>query len=405
LKGWSGRHWGWSGNNRLSGSCSDRQFNRRDYCATSADDGSAPLISLMELPRSVSRHELSILRFPDRRTDWVVILIASLERSLDIGELTRRIGALHLAIPMVGARLRHEVWHPGEPPEAVIVKGEPLDDLRLDAAFDLAMDPPVRFVLGNNGRRLAVACHHAAFDGRAQVAILVALLGGPLPTPVTSEPPGPPGSKSALIHRLFAPADRVAPSQKPPGRDSYVSEEVDLSGPSVTARLAEACVDAAASHNRRFGAPWRRVGISVAKGGPAGVGNVASYRRLDLQAGEQVVPPVVAALLTPDEPIEQTGAGLALALTRPIVNRFSDSLLISNLGRQFVPDVTRLEFFPVARGRSAIAFGAVGLAAMPSTLSLRARDLSMADAQQLLGSAVQFLRRSRSGDPFPDRPN
>ena len=177
---------------------------------------------------------------------------------------------------------------------------------------------------------------------------MAALLGGPLPTPVISEPPGPPGSKLALIRRVFAPADRVAPSQKPPGRDSYVSEEVDLRGQSVTARLAEACVDVAADHNRRFGAPWRRVGISVAKGGPAGVGNVASYRRLDLQAGDQVVPPVVAALLTPDEPTEQTRAGFVLALTRPIVNRFSDSLLISNLGRQSLPEVARLEFFPVA---------------------------------------------------------
>jgi hypothetical protein len=359
----------------------------------------------MELPRSASRHELSILRFPDRRTDWVVILIASLHTSLDIVELARRIGTLHRAIPMVGVRLSGDAWHPGEPPEPVIINGEPLDDPRLDAAFDLAMDPPVRIVLGSNGRRLAVACHHAAFDGRALVAILVALLGGQLPTPVTSEPPGPPGSKSALFHRLFAPADRVAPSQKPPGRDSYVSEEVDLSGQSVTGRLAEACVLAAGDHNRRFGAPWRRVGVSVAKGGPAGVGNVASYRRLDLRAGDPVVPSVVAALLTPDEPTEQTRAGLALALTRPVVNRFSDSLLISNLGRQSLPDVAQLEFFPVARGRSAIAFGAIGLAAMPSTLSLRARDLSVADAERLLGKAVQFLRRSGSGDPASDRPN
>lgn len=358
----------------------------------------------MELPRSASRHELALLRFPDRRTDWVVVLIASLNFQLDVVELKRRLDTLHLAVPMVGASLYREEWRPGEPSEPVIIEGEPLDDLRLDAAFDLAMDPPVRLILGRSGRRLAIACHHAAFDGRALVAMLVALLGGPVPTPVTSEPPGPPGSKSALIHRLFAPADRVAPSQKPPGRDSYVSEEVELSGQSVTARLAEACVDAAADHNRRFGAQWRRVGISVSKGGPAGVGNVASYRRLDLQSGEPVAPAVAAALLTPDEPMEQTRAGLTLALSRPIVNRFSDSLLISNLGRQSLPDVARLEFFPVARGRSAIAFGAVGVAGMPSTLSLRARDLSLVDAQLLLGKVVQFLRSSGSGDPVPDRP-
>ena len=123
--------------------------------------------SPMELPRSASRQELALLRFPDRRTDWVVILIATLERSLDVAELTRRISSLHLAIPMVGARLRHEVWHPGEPSDPVIIEGEHRRS-PLDAAFDLAMEPPVRLVLGSNGRRLAVACHHAAFDGRAR---------------------------------------------------------------------------------------------------------------------------------------------------------------------------------------------------------------------------------------------
>ena len=184
-----------------------------------------------------------------------------------------------------------------------------------------------------------------------------------------------------------------------------MSEDVELSGQSVTARLAQACVDAASAHNRRLGAPWHRVGISVAKGGPPGVGNVASYRRLDLQAGDPVVPSVAAALLTADEPTEQTRAGLALTLTRPIVNRFSDSLLISNLGRQSLPDTARLEFFPVARGRSAIAFGAVGVDGMASTLSLRARDLTMPDARKLLGDAVQFLRKTGSSERVPDGPN
>jgi len=184
-----------------------------------------------------------------------------------------------------------------------------------------------------------------------------------------------------------------------------LSEEIELSGQSVTGRLAQACVDAASEHNRRLGAPWHRVGISIAKGGPPGVGNVASYRRLDLRAGDPVAPSVAAALLSPDEPTEQTRAGLVLTLTHPIVNRFSDSLLVSNLGRQSLPGTTRLEFFPVARGRSAVAFGAVGVDGMASTLSLRARDLTMADAQKLLGGAVQFLRKSGSSEPVPDSPN
>jgi hypothetical protein len=241
---------------------------------------------------------------------------------------------------------------------------------------------------------LALACHHAAFDGRALVGIMSALLGGPIPAPVTSAAPGQPGSRSALIHRLLRPADRIAGSQVPPIRDTYVTLELELGGPSLTARLAQSCVDAAAAHNRRLGARWRRVGISIAKGGPLGVGNVASYRRVDVASGEPVEPVISSALLSADEPNEQTSAGLALALARPVVNRFSDTFLISNLGRQSLPNSERLDFFPVARGRSGVAFGAVGMEGGMATLSLRARDLSPTDASRLLEDAVQRFNKT-----------
>jgi len=347
----------------------------------------------MSLPRPVSRHELGLLRFPDLRTDWVVLLVASLVSPLDGDDLAGRLEGLHEAVPLVGATLQGETWLPGQPGRPVVVDGEPVGDARLDAAFDLARQPPLRVVLGSNGRRLALACHHAAFDGLALVAIMTALLGGPLPAPVTSAPPGPAGSRMALLRRLLGPADRIARSAHPSSRDTYVTDEVELSGPSVTARLAQACVDAAAEHNRHRGAPWRRVGISIAKGGPPGVGNVASYRRVDVPAGDPVAPAIAAALASADEPAEQTRAGLALALARPVVHRFSDSFLLSNLGRQFVPNTARLDFFPVARGRSAVAFGAVGVAGMSSTVSLRARDLSQADAKSLLEGVLRSFGR------------
>ena len=67
-----------------------------------------------------------------------------------------------------------------------------------------------------------------------------------------------------------------------------------------------------------------------------------------MAARDPVAPPIAAALASPDEPTEQTRAGLALALARPVVQRFSDSFLLSNLGRQSVPNTARLDFFPVA---------------------------------------------------------
>jgi hypothetical protein len=333
------------------------------------------------------------LRFPDPRTDWVVLLVASLVTPVDGDELAGRLEDLHQAIPLVGATLHGETWLPGEPGSPVVIDEEPVGDPRLDASFDLASEPPLRVVLGMDRRRLALACHHAAFDGLALVAIMTALLGGSLPAPVTSAPPGPAVSRSVMLRRLLNPADRIARSAAPPSRDTYVTEEVEMSGPSVTLRLAQACVDAAAAHNRRRGAPWRRVGISVAKGGPPGIGNVASYRRVDVPAGDPVAPLIAAALASPDEPTEQTRAGLALALARPVVHRFSDSFLISNLGRQSLPNTARLDFFPVARGRSAVALGVVGVTGKSSTVSLRARDLTKADAQSLLEGTVRSFSK------------
>jgi hypothetical protein len=91
------------------------------------------------------------------------------------------------------------------------------------------------------------------------------------------------------------------------------------------------------------------------------------------------------------EPLDQVWSPRFGWVLEPVVGRFSDSLLVSNLGRREVPGATRLEFFPVARGRSAVAVGAAGLAGGTSTVSVRARDLSPEDAEALLGDLVSRL--------------
>lgn len=346
----------------------------------------------LRLPAPASRHALGLLRFPDPRTDWVVVTVATLTHALDAATLSKRLTALHEAVPVVGARLRDEVWFPDAAPAIHVVHEDPLDAPGFDRPFDLAAEAPLRLLLGSGGRRLAVIGHHAAFDGLALVAIIAALTEGDLPQPVASPPPGIPGSKLPLLHRLVRPAQAVAPTPGIWPGDAYASTTVHLTGRGITGRITQACVAAARAHNRTYGRPLDRVGITVAVGGPAGVGNVASYRRLDLRTSDAVAPAVQAALRDPSEPGEQVKAPkLIMKALTPVVERFSDSILVSNLGRQTVPGVDRIDFFPVARGRSAVCFASASVAGGATTLSIRARDLSPGDARRILADAVTRL--------------
>jgi len=391
----------------------------------------------VRLPAPASPNERALLRFPDRRTAWVVVATATLTEPAD--RLEGRLAALHQAVPMTGARLRGEVWYPGSPPDPLIADGDPLHVPALLDRFDLATQPPLRVVVGSEGRRLAVACHHAAFDGRSLVALLAALTGGvdnrvprspgSSTLPVGAPPPegaaaaGAEGVAAAraerleaahgadasprrrsspelqgLVGRMVRPADRVAASPGRHVREALAVREIRLGGAGVTARLAEAAVAAAGARNARMGRSWRRVGINVGLAGlpdpsgpGGGVGNRSRYRRLDLRPGEPVGPALAAVLASSREPLDQVWSPRMGWLLEPVVGRFSDSLLVSNLGRCDVPGATRLEFFPVARGRSAVAVGAAGLAEGLSTVSVRARDLFSEDAEALLDDLVARL--------------
>lgn len=346
------------------------------------------------LPAPASRHALALLRFPDPRTDWVVVTVATLAAPID--DLAARLAELHAAVPVVGARLRDEVWHPGDAPAVIEVEGDPLLAPELDRPFDLAAEAPLRLLRSADGLRLGVVGHHAAFDGLALVAVLRALTAGDRPQPVTSPPPGEPGSKLPLLERLVRPADPVAATPGVWPGDAYATTVVDVQGKGITGRIAEACVAAVATHNERHQRPLRKVGLTIAVGGPAGVGNVASYRRIDVAPTGPVASLVQEALASPDEPGEQVSAPkVVMRLLEPVVERFSDTILISNLGRHAVPGVEQLDFFPVARGRSAVCFASAAIEGGATTLTLRARDLSPGDARRLLADAAARL----AGEP------
>jgi hypothetical protein len=265
-------------------------------------------------------------------------------------------------------------------------------DPALDRPFHLADEAPLRLLLSPDGRRLGVVGHHAAFDGLALVAVLRALTAGDRPQPVTSPPPGPPGSKLPLLERLVRPADPVAPTPGVWPGDAYATTVVDVRGKGITGRIAAACVQAVAAHNDRHERRLRKVGLTIAVGGPAGVGNVASYRRIDVTPQGPVADLVQEALASPDEPGEQVSAPkVVMRMLEPVVERFSDTILISNLGRHRVPGVERLDFFPVARGRSAVCFASAAVEGGATTLTLRARDLSPGDARRLLTDAATRL--------------
>ncbi|MEY2475681.1 MAG: hypothetical protein QOG87_996 [Actinomycetota bacterium] len=338
------------------------------------------------LPAPLDVAARAVVNHPDQRSGWMIVVVATLRTPPDVDRLVE-------TVPLTTARLGRGAWLAGTANPVLTVEGDPLAAPELWRPLRLADEAPLRVVV--SGHRVALAGHHAAFDGRSLLALL-RLLGGdePLPsrTGTTARedgPRSPGGSGGGALTRLLRPADRVAPSASAPAAEARAWQSVQLRGPAVTARVVAAATQAVGAHNRARGARWRRAGISVGLGGPPGVGNLATYRRidLDLARARDITSAVEAGIAAGGPgPAELRRAPRALRLLAPVVGRLSDSFLVSNLGRVSSTAIGDVVFFPVARGRSAVAFGAVG-----STLSLRARDLSPVDAASLLEATVEAL--------------
>jgi hypothetical protein len=343
----------------------------------------------------VSTPARAILNHPDRRTSWVVALGATLEPGALVNAdiLAGRLKRVIDALPVVGARLDGQRWKSGGAPEPVAV-GRERPDARLLAPFRLDRDPPTRILLSPGGEHLWLSAHHAALDGLGLAAVLAGLLGAD-PTPLSAGPHDHrdarrPAHLRETLLRLACPADPLVRSSTIPQHDSIAVSSATPTG-HFTAQLVAACVAAAAARNDALGHPLRRVGISVGIGGPSGDGNTATYRRLDLSPHDDVVSEVMQAIERVAEPRELLSAPRRIRLIAPAISRLSDSLLVSNLGCISAPGAERVEFFPVARGRSAVAFGAVGVRRGQCTVSINARHLSAEDAARLLDDVVTRL--------------
>jgi hypothetical protein len=249
--------------------------------------------------------------------------------------------------------------------------------------FDLGREAPLRVGVDSTGTQVVLAGHHAALDGLGMAGVLAALLQRPIDGPGS----GTASAAAPAKRHAFSRADRVAASAVRPASETLVGRPVMIAGPSPTARLAAACAAAAADHNARLGARWERVGISLGIGGRPGIGNTATYCRVDVPVGAPVAPMVVAALAGAGPPVEHSSVARLSRLLMPLVTWFSDSILVSNLGRLDVP-ATSVDFFPVARGRSAVSFGAAGVADGSARLTIRARDLDRNDSIRLLEEVI-----------------
>jgi hypothetical protein len=338
----------------------------------------------------LTRQALAVLRHPEPSA-WAVVLDLALARPVHLAD---RLVELHRAVPIIGASLTERGWERGPLPRIEVVDGLPLAQSDLLSGFHLHAEPPLRITVGDGGSRVTLVGHHAAFDGLGLLAVATALVADRDPAATRPSSPSAGGGRGAPAWARMAevahPADRVAPSGGD-SREVLTARRVMIEGPAVTSRTAAACVTAVGAHNRALGSRWRRVGLSIAVGGPPGIGNVATYRRIDLLAGDDVAAAVTRSLAAGRDPVEFSRGPAVPPWAAPLARRLSDSFLVSNLGRHDIPGVRSVAFYPVARGRSAVAFGLAGLAGGASTITLRSLHLSAADADRLLDDVVRRL--------------
>lgn len=346
------------------------------------------------IPRPGTPRELAVLRHPDRKSAWSVVLKLEVQDPISITDSAIERAAARW--PILLARWRRGSWVPATAPR---IQEAPLS--ALVGSFDLAHEPALR--ISCVASNLYLVGHHAAFDGRGLVTIAGELLGagGTSTQPERMVQPSEPNRNvmptagHSIASRLRRPCSRVIASPDAQAGEEFLSRSVALAGPNLTARLAAGAAAAVAQRHRLMvGREIGPLGISVGVGGSESAGNTASYRRVDLPANAHVADVIEKALRSSDLPPELKHPTRLLRFLGPVARRLSDTFLVSNLGRVDIPGVTRLEFYPVARGRSAVAFGAVGLAGGPSTLTLRSLYLSPSDAEALLDDVVRRIEAS-----------
>ncbi len=361
-----------------------------------------------------NRQALAVLRHPDRRTSWMGVLVArtypdaaGYSPAQFIDKVTESARVLPSSIPLAKARLVGEQWVEGSPPAVEVVDADQYELSNLARRVDLSREPPVRLQMASDGSWIAVAAHHAAFDGPAAMDALRILVGGTSPknrysgdfvrATMNSRPIRRTVAAMlpmAEIRRLAFPADRAAASLSLPSAEVFVSSELPRLNKDVAVRIPEAVLAEIAKFSAVQGRPCFRLGLTMGLEAGKGVSNASTYRRVDIKVGEPMGDAIRRALREKSDPWEVARPSKLISYLGPVVDRLSDTVLVTNMGRYLMPPVVgAVEGYPVARGRSAVSVGVVRLSGASSTISMRCRDINKPDAKSILSAIVGRLVR------------
>lgn len=307
--------------------------------------------------------------YGDPTVTWSVLLRARLARPVDETSVLDRLARHVRQLPQLGG------------PPAVVSTSDIDGMLESFAARPFrAGDALLRVAVGAGQPELVLAAHHGAVDGLG----LLGLLGVALDVELTSNATGigtrpaelsfPLSAVRRVGEAVFAPPARIRPCA---GAPADVDVFVEHSGPrrqAGTAALITAATNATVRWNREHGSATHRVvaavGASRRPGHELRTTQDSAYLRLRLDdadvLGQLAAQPPEPAFPAFRNPL----ASVAIRLLAP---RLGSTFLVSNLGVVDAPDPVRaLSFYPVASGRSGVAFGAATLGET-TTITVRAR--------------------------------
>lgn len=336
---------------------------------------------------AAARESVALAGHPD--VSWSVVIEAGLAAAPATADVQARLDAVL----------------PGHPHLGPSPRVRSVDDAALAGERQRIADEPyaaggpatrVTIVAGASSR-LLVAAHEGALDGLGLLGLAGLALGLPLASSargVGADPPRGSFAASALravTEAAVRPPTRVAAAGGRPGARGDELGARDAGSLRGTAHIVAAAARAVVAWNAGHGAQAGRIvtviGASHRAGDAITLDHAAAWMRVRPGRGDDAI---VAARIAAEQP-RPVGPparlpGPAIGAIRLLSKRLGSTFLVSNLGLIAAPPaVTSLAFFPVAHGRSGVAFGAATVGnASTITIRARARRFDAAAAAEIL---------------------